>query len=125
MTQIVAILRRWLFGEARESALPPPASTIPSSDEAAHTAHQDEELRATIARPQTPPPQQGIQPSTEGAELRDLVVGLDFGTSCTKVVIRSPFMYGARAVAIPNGALGRSSPQQLSHYLFPSRVYKG
>ncbi len=30
----------------------------------------------------------------------DLVVGLDFGTSCTKVVVRSPFIAGARAVAV-------------------------
>lgn len=31
----------------------------------------------------------------------DLVIGLDFGTSSTKVVIRSPFMARSRAIAIP------------------------
>ena len=30
----------------------------------------------------------------------DLVIGLDFGTSCTKVVVRSPFIAGARAIAV-------------------------
>ena len=35
-----------------------------------------------------------------GAASADLVVGLDFGTSCTKVVVRSPFIAGARAVAV-------------------------
>lgn len=30
----------------------------------------------------------------------DVVVGLDFGTSCTKVVIQSPFKLGGRAVAV-------------------------
>ena len=31
----------------------------------------------------------------------DLVIGLDFGTSSTKVVIRSPFMARSRAIAVP------------------------
>ena len=33
-------------------------------------------------------------------ETTDLVVGLDFGTVCTKVVIRSPFAFRARATAV-------------------------
>lgn len=31
----------------------------------------------------------------------DLVIGLDFGTSCTKVIVRSPFIARSRAVAVP------------------------
>ena len=31
----------------------------------------------------------------------DLVVGVDFGTSCTKIVIQSPYKLGGRAVAVP------------------------
>ena len=38
--------------------------------------------------------------TTTGPETTDLVVGLDFGTVCTKVVIRSPFAFGARATAV-------------------------
>ena len=36
-----------------------------------------------------------------GAAWADLVVGFDFGTSCTKVVVQSPFIAGSRAVAVP------------------------
>lgn len=49
----------------------------------------------------------------------DLVIGLDFGTSCSKVVIRSPFMFGARAVAVHFGALGHAS----SRYLLPTKLF--
>ena len=37
---------------------------------------------------------------TTDLEAADLVVGLDFGTVCTKVVIRSPFAFGSRATAV-------------------------
>ncbi len=47
-----------------------------------------------------------------------LVIGLDFGTSCSKVVIRSPFMFEARALAVPFGPLGHASSQ----YLLPTRL---
>jgi hypothetical protein len=48
----------------------------------------------------------------------DLVIGLDFGTAATKVVIRSPWLPGQRARAVAFGELGhRSSP-----YLLPTRL---
>ncbi len=47
----------------------------------------------------------------------DIVVGLDFGTAFTKVVIRSPWEFGNRAYAVPlSGA--RSS----GRYLLPSQI---
>src|SRR5262249_7217951 len=50
----------------------------------------------------------------------DLVIGLDFGTAATKVVIRSPFMR-QRARAISFGEFGHSSSQ----YLLPTRLRLG
>lgn len=35
------------------------------------------------------------------SETMDLVVGFDFGTSCSKVIIRSPFALRSRATAVP------------------------
>jgi hypothetical protein len=49
----------------------------------------------------------------------DLVIGLDFGTAATKVVVRSPFYAGGRAVAVSFGELGHQS----SPYLLPTRVW--
>lgn len=47
----------------------------------------------------------------------DLIMGLDFGTSCTKVVIRTPFSAGHRAVAVPFSSSG-----SMEDYLLPSKV---
>ena len=52
-------------------------------------------------------------------EPADLVIGLDFGTSCTKVVVRSPYMYRSRAVAVKwydNDSTNNS-------YLLPTVLY--
>jgi len=51
--------------------------------------------------------------------LCDVVIGLDFGTSCTKVVLRTPYLYGNRAFAVPFREL---SPAR-NPYLLPSRFW--
>ena len=43
----------------------------------------------------------------------DIVVGFDFGTSSTKVVLQTPYKLGARAVAIDFGRLGHFSFSRL------------
>lgn len=48
----------------------------------------------------------------------DLVVGLDFGTSCTKVVVRTPFIAGARAIAVRWGNVRRANA-----YLLPTELW--
>ena len=48
-----------------------------------------------------------------------LVIGLDFGTSCTKVIVRSPYMARSRAVAIPWRHDGRDTV-----YLLPTALYR-
>lgn len=59
------------------------------------------------------------RPAIPGRQAIDLVIGLDFGTAATKVVVRSPFYAGGRAVAVSFGDLGhRTSP-----YLLPTRVW--
>jgi hypothetical protein len=47
-------------------------------------------------------------------------MGVDFGTSCTKVVIRTPLRARGRAVAVPLGS-GTRSP---SPYLLPTVLYQ-
>jgi hypothetical protein len=51
-------------------------------------------------------------------EMCDVVIGLDFGTSCTKVVIRTPYHFGGRAFAVPFAA-GHAS----CRYLLPSALW--
>lgn len=58
-------------------------------------------------------------PERRPEEIERLVLGLDFGTSCTKVVIRSPFALGSRAVAVP--WLGRNGD---SSYLLPTVLHE-
>lgn len=53
-----------------------------------------------------------------GGEICDVVIGLDFGTSCTKVVIRTPYHYGGRAFAVPFDA-GHATCK----YLLPSALW--
>jgi hypothetical protein len=58
-------------------------------------------------------------PGPSSADVLDVVIGLDFGTSCSKVVIRST-KYGGRAFAVPFGKLSGGHLQ----YLLPTRVYE-
>ena len=51
---------------------------------------------------------------------RDVVIGLDFGTSCTKVVVRIPYDFD-RAFAVPFGVAAHHS----SPYLLPSVLWIG
>ena len=51
--------------------------------------------------------------ATSGQVPRDVVIGVDLGTSCTKVVIRTPFAAGGRAVPVPFGKLGHPTCQFL------------
>jgi len=50
----------------------------------------------------------------------DLVLGLDFGTSSSKVAIRSPFTAGGRAFIVPFGGDGHQS----NEFLIPTRVFR-
>ena len=51
----------------------------------------------------------------------DIVVGVDFGTSATKVVIHAPYHTGNPAFAVPFGDLAHKSLQ----YLLPTRLFVG
>ena len=62
-------------------------------------------VRAASRSPQQPRSSNAASPLAtrfDGStgEVTDLVVGLDFGTSCTKAVIRSPFAFRSRATAV-------------------------
>jgi hypothetical protein len=60
----------------------------------------------------------GPQRSPERArdEVLPVVLGLDFGTTCTRAVVRTPFARNGRAVAVDFGRLGHRS----CSYLLPS-----
>jgi hypothetical protein len=49
----------------------------------------------------------------------DVYIGLDFGTSSSKIVIQTPTLAGGRAVPIPFGDVGHSS----SEYLLPTILF--
>jgi hypothetical protein len=57
-------------------------------------------------------------PEPEGGRAVDLVIGLDFGTAITKVVIRSPYEHGDRAIAVP--FVGHAPSEE--EYFLASRV---
>jgi hypothetical protein len=56
-----------------------------------------------------------------GKEICDVVLGFDFGTSCSKVVVRTPYHNNGRAFATPFGNAGHKS----CPYLLPSTVWVG
>ena len=58
---------------------------------------------------------------TSGREVCDVVVGFDFGTSCSKVVLRTPLYNNARAFATPFETVGHES----CRYLLPSVLWIG
>ena len=58
---------------------------------------------------------------TAGKDVCDVVVGFDFGTSCSKVVLRTPLYYDARAFATPFEKAGHQS----CRYLLPSVLWIG
>jgi len=49
----------------------------------------------------------------------DIVIGFDFGTSCARVAIQSPFKLDGRVVFVDFGPLGHGS----SRYFLPSRIF--
>jgi hypothetical protein len=58
-------------------------------------------------------------PGDHSKDICDVVIGFDFGTSCTKVVIRTPHHYAERAFAVDFGDAGHPSSQ----YLLPSVLW--
>ncbi len=61
---------------------------------------------------------QNTQKKPTRRETTDLIIGLDFGTAATKVVVRSPYLRGQRSRAISFEQLGHKS----SPYLLPTRL---
>lgn len=77
--------------------------------------------RESAGRSAAGSPRARLTPASGGRGAVDLVIGLDFGTAATKVVIRSPWLPGQRAAAVAFGELGHSS----SPYLLPTRLRIG
>lgn len=57
--------------------------------------------------------------NTNHAEICDVVIGIDFGTSCSKVVLQSPYFADRRAMLVPFGDLGHP----INRYLLPTKLY--
>ena len=123
-----------MAGTVRSTATPagtsPPASAgaPPSLGKSvgetaqARPAQSVEQAARAAARPTAIEPSRA-RPASRSArrDTLDLVIGLDFGTAATKVVIRSPYLPGQRAAAVKFGELGHSA----SPYLLPSRLRVG
>jgi hypothetical protein len=59
----------------------------------------------------TPAPEPVREPGRTPHTETEAILGLDFGTSCTKVVIRTPFIGGGQSFAVPfDGLVGSGSP---------------
>lgn len=91
---------------------PPKGSQEPPSAGIEKRSLKREEANSAAEVPRPAHPSRGIV---------DLIIGLDFGTAGTKVVVRSAFLPGSPARALAFGNLGHSS----SKYLLPSRVRLG
>ena len=63
----------------------------------------------------------GNRSSSKPVDPLDIVVGVDFGTSSTKVVIHAPYHTGNPAFAVPFGDLAHESLK----YLLPTRLFVG
>lgn len=59
----------------------------------------------------------GTQFNNSSREICDVVIGLDFGTACTKVVLRTP-LYADRVFMVPFGEFGHSTCE----YLLPTHL---
>ncbi len=53
------------------------------------------------------------------AEICDIVIGFDFGTSCSKVILQSPYFADRRAMLVPFGHLGHP----INSHLLPTKLY--
>lgn len=58
-------------------------------------------------------------PGARSDDTCDVVIGFDFGTSSSKVVLRTPFHNDSQAFAVPFGEAGHPS----CHYLLPSVLW--
>lgn len=92
-----------------------PSEVTPSTTSHALESSPQERRRIVPDKSQSPSEQKKLAPR----QTTDLIIGLDFGTAATKVVVRSPYLPGQRARAISFEQLGhRSSP-----YLLPTRLH--
>jgi hypothetical protein len=97
----------------------PPREIVPPPDAPAGITHADGLYPAASQEADREEHRRPAMPPIHRHEALDLIIGLDFGTAATKVVVRSPFYAGGRAVAVSFGDLGhRTSP-----YLLPTRVW--
>jgi hypothetical protein len=90
----------------------PKGSRQPGSAGVEKGSNRRDEAHSGVEVPRPAHPSRGVV---------DLIIGLDFGTAGTKVVVRSAFLPGSPARAIAFGNLGHVS----SKYLLPSRVRLG
>lgn len=100
-------------GQSRQDAVRSPATPASTSPSPRATAPpRGKSSEAIPQRPQSP---------SARRDTIDLVIGLDFGTAATKVVIRSPYLPGQRAAAVNFGELGHPAWP----YLLPSHLRIG
>ncbi len=82
-------------------------------------------VRTSPPPPRAPSAPAPVLASREGVPFRwspsrpvDAIIGVDFGTSCSKVVVRTPFVDSGRAVAIPSPGGDPTGP-----FLVPTRLF--
>src|SRR5437879_3105244 len=100
-----------LFGRSERAATSGPKSKPDTPDPPVRQP-------AVRPPPATGPPAR--KPSRQPSPL-DLVIGFDFGSSSTKVAVRTPYFSGGRVVAVGL----RQEAKGLARYLLPTRIAIG
>lgn len=104
------------FPRDRTTAFAPP-SNEGTAPQLAHTPKSE----AGVPRTAHQLPSDLLQFSAVPAgAITDVVVGFDFGTSCAKVAMQTPYALGGRTVIIDFGSLGHNS----CTYLLPAAVHR-
>lgn len=113
-------MRRWLAGALARLRARAALRRDSAADGLVPQNHPEEEVRSAPA-PQPPPAPSRVVGKTEPRIVTDAIMGIDFGTSSSKIVVRTPFIAGGRALAVPL----ISSPEAGRRYLVPTVLAEG
>lgn len=112
--RIRSLLKRW------HSRLVATGASQPTRGVSAAAPPRAPTTSATVADPSGDHTATGTQRPLHSAAIMDVIIGLDFGSSMTKVAVRTPYLHGGRALLVPLS----STPKSSSDFLFPSALWR-
>lgn len=114
-------LVQWFRGSKGETSTKEAHAAPPERSEPAARQRPPHEDQAEAAAPPPATAPQQVPPVKRSRGATDVVMGLDFGTSCSKVVVQTPFLAGGRALAIPFDVSRRG----IGRFLAPTNLVAG